>query len=55
MIQQSKMIQSLNYILTIAGAERVMLYRTAKFWVLGGIGALMVVFFYGRDDRCHDC
>ncbi|MGH7455490.1 MAG: ABC transporter permease, partial [bacterium] len=45
MIQQSKMIQSLNYILTIAGAERVMLYRTAKFWVLGGIGALMVVFF----------
>jgi ABC-type transport system involved in multi-copper enzyme maturation permease subunit len=37
--------KGLKYILTIAGAERVMLYRTAKFWVLGGIGALMVVFF----------
>jgi ABC-type transport system involved in multi-copper enzyme maturation permease subunit len=39
------MTKSLHYILTIAGAERVMLYRTAKFWVLGGIGALMILFF----------
>jgi hypothetical protein len=39
------MTTSLHYISTIAGAERVMLYRTAKFWVLGGIGALMILFF----------
>src|SRR5574341_390408 len=39
------MAKSFNYILTIAGAERVLLYRSAKFWVLGGIGALMVLFF----------
>jgi len=37
--------KNLKYILTIAGAERVMLYRTAKFLVLAGIGVLMIIFF----------
>jgi len=39
------MMKSLQYILTIASVERVMLYRTAKFWVLAGIGVLMIIFF----------
>ena len=39
------MITSLRYILAIAAAERTMLYRTAKFWVLAGIGVLVVLLF----------
>ncbi|NUM76234.1 hypothetical protein HUU40_17865 [candidate division KSB1 bacterium] len=39
------MFKSLRYILTIAAAERMMLYRTAKFWVLAGIGVLIILFF----------
>ena len=39
------MIKGLHYILTIANAERIMLYRTAKFWVLAGIGVLFIIFF----------
>ena len=39
------MLQGLKYILTIADVERVMLYRTAKFWVLAGIGVLFIIFF----------
>ncbi len=36
---------SIKYILTIAEAERKMLYRKAKFWVLGGGGLVGIVFF----------
>ncbi|MBI4552107.1 MAG: hypothetical protein HY710_07575 [Candidatus Latescibacteria bacterium] len=32
------MLRSLRYILTIAASERMMLYRTPKFWVLAAIG-----------------
>ena len=39
------MLNSLKYILTIAAVERTMLYRTAKFWVLGGMGVLFIIFF----------
>lgn len=39
------MLTSIKYILTIAEAERKMLYRKAKFWVLGGGGLVGIVFF----------
>ncbi|MCG8604842.1 hypothetical protein MJD09_07580 [bacterium] len=39
------MLNSLRYILTIASIERTMLYRTAKFWVLAGIGVAFIIFF----------
>ena len=38
-------MNSLRYILTIAANERLMLYRTAKFWVLGGLGIIFMIFF----------
>ncbi len=38
-------MNSLKYILTIAANERLMLYRTAKFWVLGGAGIVSIIFF----------
>jgi len=37
------MLESLKYILTIAAAERKMLYRTPKFWVLAALGGLFTV------------
>ena len=39
------MLTSIKYILTIAEAERKMLYRKAKFWVLGGGGLIGIIFF----------
>jgi len=39
------MLTSIKYILTIAEVERKMLYRKAKFWVLGGGGLIGIVFF----------
>ncbi len=39
------MIQSIKYILTIASIERTLLYRTAKFLVLAGIGVVVIIFF----------
>lgn len=38
------MLESLQYIAAIAAAERKILYRTPKFWVLAGLGGLMTVF-----------
>lgn len=39
------MLNSVRYILTIAEVERTILYRKAKFWVLAGIGVLLVILF----------
>ncbi|MCG3157040.1 MAG: hypothetical protein DKINENOH_03671 [bacterium] len=39
------MSKSLRYIMAVAAVERVMLYRTAKFWVLAGLGVLIIALF----------
>ncbi|MFQ5677373.1 MAG: hypothetical protein ACE5G1_15905, partial [bacterium] len=39
------MLNSLKSIFTIVEVERKMLYRKAKFWVLGGIGLAGILFF----------
>lgn len=38
-------MNTIKYILTVAANERLMLYRTAKFWILGGIGVIFILFF----------
>ena len=39
------MFDNVRYILTIAATERKMLYRQARFWVLGALGLAGVLFF----------
>ncbi len=39
------MLKFFEHILTIAQHERMMLYRTARFWILAGAGIAVVLFF----------
>ncbi len=39
------MLKSIKHILLIARYERMMLYRTARFWILAGAGILGALFF----------